>query len=97
MCCSAITFAKCCTFYSISGIIFLFIIGILLDSQGVYIQGVDDADKGSENCYIGAVLYIVSLVISVGYWIYYEHTQSRTIATGKRGGFDSKEYGSFQT
>jgi hypothetical protein len=88
------------------------IIGILLDKQPLYIKGVDDAEKGATNCYLGgnvfrfgiiayviylflAVLYIVSFVLSVGYWVYYEKTRAQAPSSISAGGFDNKQYGSF--
>lgn len=82
--------------------------GGILDNQSLYVHGLDNADKGAEACKVGgkfsiifhssihfislAALYIVSMVLSIAYWVYYNKTQGAALAIAR----DSKQYGSFQ-
>eukprot|EP00603_Paraphysomonas_imperforata_P005459 CAMPEP_0114423806 /NCGR_PEP_ID=MMETSP0103-20121206/6352_1 /TAXON_ID=37642 ORGANISM="Paraphysomonas imperforata, Strain PA2" /NCGR_SAMPLE_ID=MMETSP0103 /ASSEMBLY_ACC=CAM_ASM_000201 /LENGTH=67 /DNA_ID=CAMNT_0001592507 /DNA_START=129 /DNA_END=332 /DNA_ORIENTATION=- len=50
----------------------------MVENQPLYVEGLDDSEKGSKACYVGAVLYIVSCFLSVAYWVYYEKTQTRS-------------------
>ena len=70
----------------------------MVERQPLYIEGLDDSDKGSKACYYGgkmcnfyavdrqidyvckclALLYVVSCLLSVGYWIYHTKTQTRS-------------------
>lgn len=45
--------AKCCTVFSIAGIVFLLIIGVLLKKQPMYLHGVDDPLNSSKACFEG--------------------------------------------
>ena len=47
--------AKCCTLFSISGIIFLVIIGALIQSQPLYIKGLTDHEKAATGCFEGGL------------------------------------------
>lgn len=68
--------------------------GGLLDHQSLYIHGIDDADKGSQSCYVGASLYIVSMVISIAYWVYHNKTQAAAAEIAQRD--NKQQYGSFR-
>ena len=51
---------------------FLLIIGALLQKQPLYIKGATDPAKAAQGCYEGAIIYVGTLVLSVGYWVYDE-------------------------
>ena len=63
-------YAKCCTIFSASGIIFLLSLGVLLDSQPLYVKGLHDKEAASTSCYGAAGLYASSFLISLFYWYY---------------------------
>lgn len=67
--------AKCCTIFSVTGIIFLLVIGILLQKQPLYIKGVQDPAMGAAGCYQGAAIYFATFVISLGYWMFDDFTK----------------------
>lgn len=72
MACTAIQCAKCCTVFSMAGLIFLLIIGHLLRTQPLYIHGATEPGKESAACYQGAAIYAATLVLSITYWAYDE-------------------------
>ena len=65
--CAPLTFAKCCSVFSFTGIVFLTIIGGLLQSQPLYIKGPEDPEAAAQGCYGGAGIYVLTLVMSIGY------------------------------
>mmetsp|Transcript_14582 Transcript_14582/g.32154 ORF Transcript_14582/g.32154 Transcript_14582/m.32154 type:complete len:104 (+) Transcript_14582:119-430(+) len=67
---SYIACAKCCSLFSLSGIVFLVIIGSLLQSQPLYIKGPEDSSAAAKGCYEGAMLYLATFLLSVGYWMF---------------------------
>jgi len=69
---SAINCAKCCTVFSITGIVFLVLIGILLEYQPLYVKGIVEPSKSAQSCYQGAVIYAGTLLLSLGYWSFDE-------------------------
>ena len=71
-------YAKCCTIFSASGLIFLFSLGVLLDSQPLYVKGPQDKVAASNNCYSAAGLYASSLLISLMYWCYHGSSNPNT-------------------
>ena len=73
-----ITCAKCCTIFSATGLVFLLSLGILLDTQPLYVKGPHDAEAASSNCYGAASLYAASMALSLVYWIYNASTQPTT-------------------
>eukprot|EP01032_Pedospumella_encystans_P015908 gene15908-18170_t len=44
--------------------------GALIQSQPLYIKGLTDHEKAATGCFEGALLYLVTLMISIGYWVY---------------------------
>lgn len=66
--CAPLTFAKCCSIFSVTGIVFLTVIGFLFQSQPMYIKGPEDAEKAAQGCYGGAGIYAVTMVLSIIYW-----------------------------
>ena len=83
---SAISCAKCCSVLSFTGIIFLCIIGALLQSQPMYIKGIDDPELAASGCYGGAGLYCASMVLSLGYWYWYDSQKSSLSIPTQRPG-----------
>eukprot|EP01039_Chlorochromonas_danica_P004034 gene4031-4412_t len=70
MACTLLDCAKCCSIFSFSGLIFLLIIGSLLQKQPLYIKGPKDSAQAAQNCYEGALIYLGTFVLSVAYWIF---------------------------
>mmetsp|Transcript_73364 Transcript_73364/g.143958 ORF Transcript_73364/g.143958 Transcript_73364/m.143958 type:complete len:110 (+) Transcript_73364:66-395(+) len=93
---SYLTCAKCCTFFSISGIIFLVIMGSLLQSQPLYIKGPTDHVKASKGCYEGALLYLVTLLLSVGYWMF-DSLRKKPSVNGPNGSQISRSNSNLET
>lgn len=60
--------AKCCTIFSFSGLIFLLIIGMILDIQPLYVKNIVDPTIASKGCYSAAGIYVAFLAVSVVYW-----------------------------
>lgn len=81
---SLITCAKCCTIFSFTGIIFLIIIGSLLETQPLYIKGPTDSAAAAKGCYEGAIIYVATFLLSLGYWIY-DGMRSKVAAAANRG------------
>ena len=48
--------AKCCSFFSVTGFIFLIIIGLLLQKQPLYIKGPSDPAAAAMGCYEGGMI-----------------------------------------
>eukprot|EP01031_Cornospumella_fuschlensis_P026570 gene26570-32111_t len=69
MACTLLSCAQCCSIFSLAGLIFLIIIGSLLQSQPLYIKGPEDPDKAAQGCYQGALIYLATFCFSVIYWI----------------------------
>ena len=63
--CFILVGAKCCTLFSVSGFIFLIIIGILLQKQPMYIKGPKDPAAAAMGCYEGGMMndYHLSMMI----------------------------------
>ena len=47
------TCSQCCCVFSASGICFLVFVGILLETEPLYIKDIDDASSAAQQCYIG--------------------------------------------
>jgi hypothetical protein len=62
--------AKCCSIFSFTGLVFLLIIGSLLQNQPLYIKGPTDSVAAAQSCYQGALIYLGTFVASVAYWIF---------------------------
>ncbi len=82
---SALSCAKCCSVLSLSGIVFLSIIGSLLQNQPLYIKGIEDPEAAASGCFSGAGLYFGTMVISLGYWYYSEKSKSSLQIPNQRG------------
>lgn len=56
---------KCCSFFSLTGIVFLVFVGLLLDGQPLYIKGIEqeDASDIAQSCYWGAFIYFMCIVV----------------------------------
>ena len=50
------TGAKCCTIFSLTGIIFLLVIGLLIQRQPLYIKGINKPAEAAQGCYEGGNL-----------------------------------------
>lgn len=53
--CHVHTGAKCCSIFSVAGLIFLLIIGSLLQKQPLYIKGPTDSAAAAQSCYQGGI------------------------------------------
>ena len=84
--------AKCCTIFSFTGLIFLLIIGILLDVQPLYVKGPHDPVSASKGCYTAAGIYAATLAVSLLYWILYALKQKATAFVQERNGGGKKKY-----
>mmetsp|Transcript_23177 Transcript_23177/g.30085 ORF Transcript_23177/g.30085 Transcript_23177/m.30085 type:complete len:142 (+) Transcript_23177:146-571(+) len=64
--------SKCCFFFSVSGFIFLGIIGILLSMDSPYLVVASPEGKTkpelAQNVYGAAMIYVVMMVISLYFW-----------------------------
>lgn len=81
-----LTCAKCCTIFSFTGIVFLIIIGSLLQTQPLYIKGPSDSAKAATGCYQGAMIYAATFLISLGYWTFSSMRSKATNMIDGRGG-----------
>ena len=52
-------------------------VGSLLDSQPLYMSGVDDTEKAAGSCYGAAGIYATFLAVSLAYWYYDNKQQAR--------------------
>ena len=55
----------CCAIFSITGMVFLAIMGVVISANPLYIKGIKDAEEASSTCYKGAATYACTLLISV--------------------------------
>mmetsp|Transcript_23929 Transcript_23929/g.47631 ORF Transcript_23929/g.47631 Transcript_23929/m.47631 type:complete len:106 (-) Transcript_23929:43-360(-) len=55
----------CCAIFSLAGVVFLGIMGLVLDSSPIYVKGVPDPEASRDTCYKGAGLYGATFLISV--------------------------------
>ena len=60
MCC-----ANFCSVFALTGIIFLIIIGVLLEKQPLYIKGTHDPAHSAQACYQGAAIYFAVWALSI--------------------------------
>ena len=60
------TGAKCCSIFSVTGFIFLIIIGLLLQKQPLYIKGPKDPAAAAMGCYEGGMMngYYLSVFVA---------------------------------
>mmetsp|Transcript_4145 Transcript_4145/g.12901 ORF Transcript_4145/g.12901 Transcript_4145/m.12901 type:complete len:104 (+) Transcript_4145:112-423(+) len=61
----AVGCAKCCVVFATTGVFFLCLIGSLLNSQPLYVKGVEDPAAASKQCFVAAWIYITIVIISV--------------------------------
>jgi hypothetical protein len=87
--CAPLTFAKCCSIFSFTGIIFLTIIGWLLQTQPMYIKGPEDPETAAAGCYGGAGIYFATMVGSLMYWHYAEKKTEDLASTRAPGGYEN--------
>jgi len=62
--------AKCCAVFSMSGVVFCLMIGAILQSQPLFVLGVDDPSKASKSCYGAAGIYVGCIFLSLGVLLY---------------------------
>mmetsp|Transcript_5618 Transcript_5618/g.23352 ORF Transcript_5618/g.23352 Transcript_5618/m.23352 type:complete len:138 (-) Transcript_5618:398-811(-) len=62
--------AKCCAVFSSTGVVFLCIIGTLLQKQSVFILGIEHPATAASQCFGAAALYVTCIVISLGVLAY---------------------------
>ena len=53
-----------------SGVVFCLVIGLILQSQPVYVEGIDDPAKGANQCYGAAGIYVGCIVASIAVLLY---------------------------
>mmetsp|Transcript_10901 Transcript_10901/g.10522 ORF Transcript_10901/g.10522 Transcript_10901/m.10522 type:complete len:109 (+) Transcript_10901:154-480(+) len=82
--CALITFAKCCSIFSVTGFLFLIVIGILLQKQPLYIKGPKNPAEAAIGCYEGAVIYLATFILSMLYWTYDEIRQGKVPFSSNR-------------
>lgn len=73
--------APCCGLFSIIGIIFLIILGIIIDKQPIFVHGITHPHKSSVACYGGAGVYAGTLALCIAAWIYDQKKKQRRAAT----------------
>lgn len=78
-CCS-----KCCCIFSASGIVFLVLIGILLKTEPLYIQDVDDPSEAASNCFMAAGIYAL-FVVGTSMCILKKDTRRRDLSVMEHG------------
>ena len=62
---SCLCCANFCSVFALTGIVFLLIIGILLDKQPLYIKGTHDPAHAAQACYQGAAIYFAVWALSL--------------------------------
>lgn len=59
--------APCCGIFSCVGIVFLIILGVIVDKQPQFVHGIEHPDKSSKACFGGgAWMLCVCVCVSVG-------------------------------
>lgn len=82
-------YAKFCSIFAIFGIVFLVIIGIMLQKQPIYMKGIEDPSSAASSCYNGALIYFVIWIVSLVYW-------SRSSASNQDEEIPVRGYGSIE-
>lgn len=85
--------ARFCSVFAVFGVVFLFIVGYLLQSQPLYIKGPEDKAAAATACYQGAGLYLVVWIASIAYSRINTAGESVPETSGGRAG----AYGSIST
>ena len=62
---SCLCCANFCSIFALTGIVFLLIIGILLQKQPIYIKGALHPEVGATVCYQGAAIYFAIWAVSI--------------------------------
>lgn len=62
---SCLCCANFCSVFALTGIIFLVIIGVLLEKQPLYIKGTHDPAHSAQACYQGAAIYFAVWALSI--------------------------------
>ena len=62
---SCLCCANFCSVFALTGIVFLLIIGVLLDKQPLYIKGTHDPASAAQACYQGAAIYFAVWAVSL--------------------------------
>ena len=55
--------AKCCTFFSIPAIIFLVIMGMIINSQPLYVLGVTDPKLSADGCNNAGMMCLLHIIL----------------------------------
>lgn len=55
--------AQCCSILSFTGIVFLTIMGYLLQVQPLYIKGVEDNIAAAKGCYEGGEIMMMRMIV----------------------------------
>ncbi len=73
----------CCSFFSVFGIPFLLILGVLFNSQPEFVVSTLTENEGREyarSCFVSALYYVVALVLSLIGIFYNSRRESRTVS-----------------
>ena len=57
--------AQCCSILSFTGIVFLTIMGYLLQVQPLYIKGIEDNIAAAKGCYEGGEIMMMMMMMSM--------------------------------
>ncbi len=82
-------YARFCSVFAIFGVVFLFIVGYLLQKQPLYIKGPEDKAAAATACYQGAGLYLVVWLASIAYSKINSSPQSVPETSGGRAAYGS--------
>ena len=86
-------YARFCSVFAVFGVVFLLIIGQMLQKQPLYIKGPEDKEAAAQACYQGSALYLVVWVASVAYTKFDNARTARETAAQTADNFD-RPYGS---
>jgi len=64
MCSDLGTGSRCCAMYSFCGALFTFWVWIIIHTQGFYIAGLEDEEKGIQSAFGAMVMFLVTFVAS---------------------------------
>lgn len=90
---SIVGYARFCSVFAVFGVVFLFIIGQMLQKQPLYIKGPEDKEAAAQACYQGSALYLIVWIASLVYTRINNARSSREAAASETSNFD-RPYGS---
>jgi hypothetical protein len=86
-------YARFCSVFAVFGVVFLLIIGQMLQKQPMYIKGPEDKEAAAQACYQGSALYLVVWIASLAYARFDNARTAREAAATESSNFD-RPYGS---